>query len=367
MNPNIRLQPHLGRTKEVYKPQNNMSGKVMLAKVLKVHHKSGTADVQVVRTGEVVSSDETVEGRLSARIAVSSAHFNAQNNSSSGVVEPIQEGQLVILAFLDGLKNQPIIIGSFHNTWNSNTNVLPTEYPYRPEKHMDDYKESLKYLRVYPSQYYEKVDGIGGVEKSHPSKTFFKMDLDMYNEISDTHRGYDHQDLTEKNPISGMTRSGASEESSLPVKMLFSHRTSFDNDTTTWTKFFIDSSGLFRVTRDNNDSKLSYIEMSDKGSISIIRQLDSSMLKDSNNYSSITMNEDGRASINRHMEDGTSEISIGSDGEILLRHKNGSYIKLDSSSDIKLEGAASSTVYVGTTEPLNASDGTFWIDTSDIS
>src|SRR6185312_3211035 len=128
-NPNINLQPFLGRYRENYKPQNEMGGYLTLAKVIKIHHKNSTVDLQIVKTNDSISSNESNEGRFGARILTASAHFNRETLASSGVIEPMQEGQLVILAFLDGFKNELIVLGSLHDIWEVHNNILTKQYP----------------------------------------------------------------------------------------------------------------------------------------------------------------------------------------------------------------------------------------------
>jgi hypothetical protein len=358
--------------KDNYKPHNNMNGVLAIAKVLKVHHKQGTVDLQIIKTNDVISSDASNEGKFAARILTTTANFDAVTMSSSGVLEPMQEGQMVLLAFVDGLKANPVVLGSFQQTWDATQNILQDTYPLQPDNGVWDRRQALKYLRVHPSQWYMRVDGIGAMEMSHPSKTFLQVDPDIYDEgINDTHRGYDHSNLNEKDPMFGDTRSGRTQESTNPVNILFVHRSSAEDASTTWTKFFVNSSGMFRVTRDNNDGMLSYLQMEDTGSIKIRRQIDSPVHEDGNNYSEISLAETGEVSIARTVDGGTSSMSIDGNGDIMIQHSSGKYLKIDSTGitgDGISGGGGSGGVgyYVSATEPVNAPDGTFWIDTSDL-
>jgi hypothetical protein len=370
--PNIRLQPHLGRVQDNYKKNNDMGGVLTLAKVLKVHHKQGTLDLQTIRTNDVISSDSSNEGKFGARVLTSTAYYDNVLMASSGVLEPIQEGQLVLLAFMDGYKNSPIVLGSFHNTWDTDQNILTEAYPLQPDNGVWDRREAVKYLRVHPSQWYMRVDGIGAMEMSHPSKTFLQLDPDIYGDgINDTHGGYDHKDLHEKDPQFGTTRVGRTQESTNPVNMLFIHRTSADDTLTTWTKFFINAQGMFRVTRDNNDGMLSYIQMEDAGSMKIRRQIDSPVHEDGNNYSEISLAETGGVSIARTIDGQTSSVSVDDNGDILLQHSSGKYLRIDSTGIVGDGitgggGGGSLGIYVSAIEPEDAPNNSFWIDTSDL-
>lgn len=367
MTNNIRPQPHLGRVETNYKPHLDMNS-LALAKVIKVHHKHGTVDLQLVKSNATVSSPEDAEGRYSARVLSTAAHYDPVLASSSGKMEPMMEGQLVMLAFLDGLKNQPVVLGSFHQTWETEQNILPEYYPLEPDINMSDKREAMKSVDVHPSQFYRRVDGIGAFEMSHPSKTFIQIDPDIFNEMSDGHKKYDHINLNEKDPYSAETRASKTEESSYPVKVLFQHRSSFDNETTTWTKLFVDSNGMLRLTRDADDEKLSYIELSDDGGMKFRRQNDSPEHGEGENHSEIELSQDGTVSLRRTVDGRSSDLSIDDAGDIILSHKDGASIRM-TASGLTSEGNNEQSalgITVARTMPQGVADGHLWIDISDL-
>ena len=317
----VTFQPHLGRFEDDYKGFNNL-GYLSLAKVLKVHNKFNTADVMLVRTNDIVSSSEINEGRFGARIGTPSAHFDRTLMATSGVIEPIQEGQLVVLAFLDGMKSQPIIICSFHDTYSPQTNVLPNIYPLNPTSSSEELREALKYLRVLPSQFYTRIDGVGGVEISHPSKSFLKMDNGMIDTVDDSHEGFDHKDLEEKDSITFQSRTGRTEEALLPVNILFSHRSSFMDEATTWTKFFLSAEGMFRATRDNNDGKLTYNELTPEGEYVVRRQLDSPEHGEGEDNTEVRLGTDGSYKIIRDKQGVQTIVDIDAEGKVTISNPN---------------------------------------------
>jgi len=382
----INLQPSLGKFKTNYKPHKNMGGHLALAKVLTVHHKHNTADVQLVRTKEVISSSADNEGRFAARIGTSTAHFNPTTGASSGIVEPIQEGQLVLIAFLDGNKSNPIIIMSFHDTFESSNNILPDYYPVNPRNSMEEFRQAMQSLHVHPSQWYRQIDGIGAMEMGHPSKTFLKIDPDLYGEISDEHGGYDHDNLDVIDPITGLPREGRTEQSVLPVKLLFSHRSGTnmvptdDEDVELdewgepiykidpkWTKFFLDKDGLFRVTRDNNDNTLTFTEMTAEGDYRVRRQIDTNERDKSEHYLEFLIGSDGSMTVEQMIEGQLNKFEFSSAGQILLSHLTGSYMEFSKEGDInfnvkgKLNGLGK-LVHVGYEPPEDPEEGMLWID-----
>lgn len=338
--PNIVRQAGLGRVKDVYKPSSNMGGQLSLAKVTAVNHKYGSCDVQIIKNNAIISSSQSTEGKYSARIATATAYYNPDTLESSGVTEPYQVGQLVLLAFLDESSSKPIILSSFHNVFDITTNVLPDYYPLQPTLVASEFLETLKYLRVFPSQVYTKVDGVGGIEFSHPSKTFLKIDNGIYlpNGLymtDDRDTGIDQQDLSEKDPITLETRSGKTEEEGLPINLLFVHRSNFFDADTTWTKFFISKDGDIRVLRDTNTENLSYFQIAADGAMKFRRQLDSHTVESGSNYSEVSIDEVGNVLTQNVSPSGTSAIKVGCDGSIEFS-RNGTSFGFDTDGNIRI-------------------------------
>lgn len=346
MKVNMTTQPHLGRRQENYKPHDAMGGHLSLAKVIEVHHKHGTVDVQLIKSGGLITSSEDNEGKYGVRVLGTTAHHNRELLNYSGTIEPIQKGQIVVVAFLDNSKQEPFILGSFHNTWKRENNMLTDKYPLRPEESIEDEKEAFKYLKIFPSQVYNRVDGIGGIETSHPSKSFSKIDtgFDSDIEIDDKHKGFDHKDLEEKNKHTGETLSSGTEISAMPLNMLSVHRSSHYDEDTTWTKFFIDPLGMFRVTRDNDDDKLTYMEFGNEGSFKVRRQIDSPLHGNGQDSSEISITEEGTLCMER-ISEGSSKVEIDTSGDIMIKHKSGSYISMTSDGDIIIKPARN--VHIG--------------------
>lgn len=344
-NAEIVTQPHLGSVVVNEKPHLKMGGLFQLAKVIKVHYKYYTADVQVIKTKDLIAGDDHLtEGKYSAKILTShaSAFSSGPAIVSSGVIEPIKVGSLVIIGFLEGNKSNPFILGCVHDTDALENNIMVDTYPLKEKGYTDSLKEAEKYLRVFPSQLYTRVDGVGGVEISHPSTTFLKISSDLDEEVSDAHSGYDHKDLREKDPYTGVTRSGKREETINPVKLLLAHRSSILDSDNTWLKLFIDKTGMFRLTRDNNDGKLSYFEVSEDGSLHLRRQNDTShgfgrgstisieedrtvrLLVDTSETSRsyLEILDSGDISIKRQGSTSTSEVYLSSDGTLKINNKD---------------------------------------------
>lgn len=358
----MRIQSSMGR---VYQDANQdmfMNGYLTVAKVLKVHHKSNTADVVVVNTKDTITSSYENEGRFSARILTPLAGYDNETKTSWGVVNPIMVGSLVLLGFLDNMKSRPIILGQFHEP-DSINNVSSNMYPINPKSPGYQRREALKSLEVFPSQTYRKVDGEGNIEFVHPSKSFFvayNTSADTQDYINDSHKGFDHEHVSEVDPKTGKPRETPFDESKTPIKTLYVHRSSFNDDITTWTKFFINSDGAIRITRDNNDGMLTYTEIEKDGIWRVRRQADSNIHGESEDFGEFVLDQDGSAFIQRKVDElNLARIGLDNRGNIILE-SDANII-----SDALSRFIETRHIVVGPEEPEDPIAGLIWIDTSE--
>lgn len=287
-----KLQSTLGRLETNHRPDTNMGGSMSVARVVKVHHKSATADVILVNSGDIYSSEPAKEGRFAARILQRNSFYDEKSQRYWGSLEPYAEGSLVLVAFLDGMKARPVIMGAFHRPRNIE-NVSPIQYPLREKNPGYERREALKRLDVLPNMTYSKVDGEGNIEKTFGNKSFFVVyneSADSQNAITDRHDGFNHDDLSENDKRTGLTIDTDWAESQTRHKVLYVHR---DRENKTLTKVFIDVEGMLRITRDNNDGKLSYIELGKGGEILFRRQLDSDEHGEGTKVASVTITDTG--------------------------------------------------------------------------
>lgn len=283
-----------------------------VARIMKVHHKSATADVILVNSGDNYSSESKKEGRFAARILQRNSYYDEKSQRYWGSLEPYAEGSLVLVAFLDGMKARPIIMGAFHRPKNLE-NVSPVQYPLREKNPGYERREALKRLDVLPNMTYSKVDGEGNIEKTFGNKSFFvayNEAADSQNAITDRHDGFNHDDLSENDKRTGLTIDTDWEESRTKHKLLYVHR---DYENKTLTKIFMDPNGMLRITRDKNDGKLSYLELSDDGELKFRRQQDSDEHGEGTKTSTVLIKDNG---------DIVTEWLDGSNSSILTINEN---------------------------------------------
>lgn len=309
---NLKLQSALGDFKQVDNRRDmDMFGVLMVGKVTRVHHKSGTADIVIVDTGDTFKSTPNNEGRYAARFLQGFSGYNEVTKKPWGLIEPIGEGTLVVVTFLNGIKQRPIILGTLPRML-PEENVYVEDYPLMENISGYNAREALKRLMVYPSGLYEKVDGEGNVEKTYPGYSFlvnYSGLTDFDDQINDNHNGYGYEDLTEKDKDTLYTIAPPEGSSTTDNgKVLYSHRTVIDGQET-FIKVYLSDEGEIRISRDNNDGALSYIELATKGDISLVRQKDSPHRNLATDLSKVEIKADGEI----HMRNGIAEFSLGHD------------------------------------------------------
>ena len=298
----IRLQAALGNLENSGRPDLNMNGYTCLARIIKIHHKRNTADVRLVRSNDVIMSVSQNEGKFSCKIGTSYAHFDPKINKSSGVIEPLHEGQLVVVGYLENLKNEPWILAALHWTMDASQNILPDRYPIDSS----DLKEYAKYLRVFPSQDYFRVDREGNIEFALHGKSFLKID----DNATDAHDGTDFEDLSEKDKFTHTTRTMEDAQYHKPKGMLFVHRDNWNDKSANRTKIFISPEGMLRASRDNNDNKLTFSELHNDGSLRLKRQLDSNVFDTGQNSIEAKVSEAGAFSVSKNSARGNVRTTI---------------------------------------------------------
>ncbi|MNW28260.1 hypothetical protein D3C74_50820 [compost metagenome] len=328
----MRLQSSMGRVQENYRPDMNMGGSFSVGKVVKVHHFSGTVDVEIVNSRDMISSSTENKGKYAARVMTQGAWFDETGKQKYwGRIEPMAEGSLVVLGFLDGMKSRPVIFGQLHRGDNPE-NVLPSQYPLKEKQAGFHRREALKSLCVYPSMGYSKVDGEGNMEFVTSSKSFFaayNTSMDAEVNMTDGHDSFDHEHLSEINKKTGNVFETDVPESQTPMKFLFVHRDAFTGSNRR-TKIFISEKGMVRTTRDNDDGKLSYTELREDGTLRVRRQLDDSDHGEGENNTELTITPAGELSVKRQNGNDVVSMTLTEDCRMLFSNR----IQLDNSDDL---------------------------------
>ena len=112
-----QLQSGLGEavSNKTSKDRNWNMGYLAMGKVIAVHMKSYTADVQILKSSDKHTSILSQEGKHACRICVRNAGFDTIHNKPYGETLPLQVGSLVLVGFLKNSQDQPIIISVLHD------------------------------------------------------------------------------------------------------------------------------------------------------------------------------------------------------------------------------------------------------------
>lgn len=303
-----RLQNALGRSEDMYRDDMKMSS-LSVGKILKVHHKTGTADIILVNSNDEYSSSAVKEGRYSARMLQRSSFYDEKSKRYWGTYDPLAIGSLVLVAFMDGMKSRPVILGALNRPDNEK-NINTTIYPLDEKKAGFQRREALKQLQIFPNLTYKKMDGEGNIERTFGNKSFlaiYNAASDFQDTLRDNHGGFDFQDLSENDKRTGETIESDWDESKSPMKLLYVHR---DVDGKGWTKVFIDVDGTLRITRDADDGTLTYVEMDEPGNIKVRRQVDSPEHGQGNDYAETGINVEGTIYSERKKNNQKSTFSM---------------------------------------------------------
>ena len=338
-------------------------GFLAFGRVMKVHHKRMTADVQLMDTNETIMSSPENEGRYSCKIGVSSAGYDEDIGLPYGVIRPLHVGEVVLVAFLRQNKNTPVILSSFHLSEDevgesSYSNILSSIYPLTATQDMN------RYVNISRIQDFLTIDGVGNTELASHTKSFL---IATHENLSDDYKQFDYQDLHVKDKTSGNTVIPPKAYWS-PLNLLTVFRDKFEDEVTSWLKIFINAGKtMFRLTKMQVDNKLTSIELSELGDVIIRRQLDSNSLNQGELYTECKLGQDGFVDITIKGEEDnittinltSSTISISTKTQIKMESKNDITIKSDKTLNVSTKG----TAYVTSNEDMYVnSDGTLYVN-----
>jgi len=312
MASDIRLQSALGDISKKGRSDIAMNGMITLGKILKVHHKNHTADVQLIGTSDIISGSEATQGINACRIMERHAGWDSFFKVSYGNITPVQEGEIVAVGFLDNLKSKPIILGSFFDTDNSK-NPLPVDYPLFGADEVERYE----HLFMDRLQDYSYLSGTGEFEMVHHSRAYITSSEKA---LDDSRDGFNYNSLKIKSKNTKSTVGLTENQREFkPLDILVSLCDKINDVTSGLLRLFVSAkTGSFRITKDTNSNKLSMIEMQSDGTMRVKQQLDTYKRDKSTNYSEVRMNPDGGISVVRNLNGSVSSFQIGQDGSLTI-------------------------------------------------
>lgn len=256
-----REQSSLGRKRvDVYNDGKDVHA-MLLATVTKVNYIYNTVDVITTRNNENIGKSRETEGRLSARLPVAFAGSWA-NGDSFGSMVPITIGDLVLIGFIDGDFNSPIVVNIYKSDVVSRS-LANTNKIYGNPESQEDYKTAMAIKTVTPAMTMDAVWGDGTILKTYAGNAFLATSTeteaqatldDTYMELADLYQLY--------SPNGNLIEP----RNQAISKLLYQHGTK--GITGNKTTFFIDEYGTVRLSKVLLDiNKRSYFEMDNKGDI----------------------------------------------------------------------------------------------------
>lgn len=293
----MRLQSSLGKSKEDSRHDFNMNGRFDYAEVIAINDAYGTADVRLIRNGDILAGGNKSE-KFSCRLLKRFGGYDKETGHTWGETSPYTVGDLVLVGYVEGKATRPVILGAFDQTDDKN-NVLTSTFPAVSE-------EVVKYLKVFPNQTYERLDCLGNYEKTDTSGSF---EMATSKEINDNFGGTNFDNLAEKNKTSGKTIQPTSQDAKNWLKLF---KTSGDK----FVKFFLGKGGLSRFSRQLGGGKLTYAEVTAEGNFKLRKQQDSDAFASGSNFTEQNINNDGSFEIIRNNGGVITSVKVNSDGSM---------------------------------------------------
>ena len=162
---------------------------IVLAKVTKVYYKQGRIDYTLVNRADIVQGIGS-NGNGSAPIPLD--FFGYQPNGNPyGQYRPIQIGNLITLAFLNGHMSAPIVLGVYPNNPDIYNALSPATYTEGDDRNSDVADDVLACQEVYPSGQLEYRSGSGAILKALNGHSYMAIDDDSiknnYDELWSTY------------------------------------------------------------------------------------------------------------------------------------------------------------------------------------
>lgn len=276
----MRLQASIGDIKPETRTDLDNNGKIALGKVTKIYEKDNTIDV-ILMDGFYMGDNkerqpqkQKEEKVLACRRIETFGGYDDDLKVAYGDISPVDEGDYVIIAFINSQKANPIILGTlpiFNENKKTNSPITNTGG--------EVIFERGERVSVNKYQDYSYMNGRGEFEKVSNSRSFFVGKRDKMSDHRED--GFSYEDLTLKNKKTRKTI-GLDEEKLRfqPFNYLIQTKNTIeDEEETVFTRFFHDAEkGVTRISKDKKD-KLVYVEIDQDDNFEIKLQKDSGKRK----------------------------------------------------------------------------------------
>jgi hypothetical protein len=283
----MRFQSQLGKEVERrYKEGQNIV-RLSMARVVKVNYKYNTVDVVTTLYKNSTVKNPSDNGKFSARLPVAFGG-TTPDGKVYGSNTLVTVGSLVLIGFMEGSKDHPIVLNIYGET-NNQSQLTRTTFSSADESDEDIQRELWQLFTLYPSMTYRNTDGHGNQEMTFSGKSFMYItDTDPDNDyVNDAEFDYDL--LPSSRYANGELIEPKSPQS---PTLLYVHQGVYDKHRVT---FFIKSDGTVRLgSRHTEGVGVTFMEMTTDGAFQIVQKAGSTNPEeDVEKFSKMGINPDG--------------------------------------------------------------------------
>lgn len=215
---------------------------IVLARVTKVYFKQGKLDFKVTNTADSIVASMGGDGTCSAPIPVDFFGYQA-DGTPFGHYRRVAVGDLVSVAFLNGHRSTPIILGVYPDTSDSYEIISPSLYEDGDTSDSTIAETSLADKAIQPSGQIEYRSGSGSIYKALNGHSFLAVGNENEAELNQlwyrySNVGHFYVDGKIQNPL---------HEEAGDWLLVHENNTDSNIDDNHITRFFVNSSGAFEV------------------------------------------------------------------------------------------------------------------------
>ena len=215
---------------------------IVLGRVTKVYFKQGKLDFKITNTADNIVASMGGDGTCSAPIPVDFFGHQA-DGTPFGHYRRVAVGDLVSVAFLNGHRSTPIILGVYPDTSDSYEIISPSLYEDGDTSDSTIAETALADQIIQPSGQIEYRSGSGSIYKALNGHSFLAVGNENEAELNKlwyrySNVGHFYVDGKIKNPL---------HEEAGDWLLVHENNTDSDVDDNHITRFFVNSSGAFEV------------------------------------------------------------------------------------------------------------------------
>ena len=309
---------------------------ITLAKVTKVYYKQGKLDFKLTNTVSIVQ-EQGGDGSGSAPIPVD--FFGRKPDGQVfGHYRPVKVGDLIAIAYINGHRSNPIVIGVYPDSAPDYELISPSMFETGDDNDSGIAETGLAEQKVYPSMQTSYRSGSGTIAEALNGHSFLILDDETANQYDQLWTDYESVGFFNH---SGETTNPLKEEAG---SWLLVHEDNPDGDGDGHrTRFYVNPKGEIQIVLMGSDSE---------GDVSVLEgsRKDGFTLKHYNDLSSIKAGDKGQDVYNPDFDVAKKyvELNIGKDQSILMQAVDQGFSGGNTNLTVKPDG-----VYLND-KPLNA-------------